>query len=231
MKEIVLRLFLFPFILFLGQQEIFAQGMAKFTFNNGKEERLSIQTYPLQTDKFVKVIDVKTGEDRKLALDSLRSILVEPNEEITEPSLFIPITVYVNRKIQLKRWVELIYASDYITVFRGIFALGVARNGNSFFYRKDSSFIPDTYYYVQRLGENYASVWFFHHTNMLTNNISKSEHKRFTKQSIRYFEHTPKLKKRIRNKEFGPADWKKLIKAYEKEVQGLTKTEDRNYNI
>ncbi len=231
MKEIVLRLLVFSLIVFLGQESCLAQGMAKFTFKNGKEERLSIQTYPLQTDKFVKVINVKTGKDRKLSLDSLTSILIEANEEIKEPALFLPIKVYVNKKKQLRRWVELIYSSDYITVFRGIFAEGVSRSGNSFFYIRGSNFVPETYYYCQRLGENYASVWFFHNSNTLSNNIRKSEYKRFIKQSVRYFEHTPKLRRRIKNKEFGPADWKKLIKAYEKEVQALTKTKERNYSI
>ncbi len=225
------RVLLFVFIcLFIGGYQLFAQSMATVTYNNGKEQRLLLETFPSQTDKKISVVDVETGKDMKLRLDSLRSIYLESNEEIKEPSLFIPILVYINQDKQVKRWVELLYSSDYINVYHGYFTKGMRRNGNTVYIDQGSSKQPLEYYYLQRVGEKFASVWFAYHSLFgLSNNIGRKRKREFIKRSCLYFEHNPKLKNRIKNKEFGPADWKKLIKAYEEELKELVRTKSNNF--
>ncbi len=225
------RVLLFAFVtLFVGCYQLMAQSMARVTYNNGKEQRLLLQTYPSQTDKKISVVDVETGKDMKLSLDSLRSIYLEANEEIKEPSLFIPIFVYINKDKQVKRWVELLYSSDYINVYHGYFTKGMRRKGNTLYIDQGSAKQPIEYYYLQRVGEKSASVWFAYHSLFgLSNDIGRKRKREFIKRSCLYFQHNPKLKNRIKNKEFGPADWKKLIKAYEEELKELVRTKSNNF--
>ncbi len=226
MKRVLLLTFV---ILLIGCYSLIGQSMATVRYNNGEKQRLLLQTYPTQTDKKISVVNVENGEEMRLSLDSLRSIYIEANEELKEPSLFIPIFVYLNKKQQVKRWVELLYSSDYINVYHGYFTKGIGRKGNTLYIDRGSVKQPLEYYYLQRVGEKFASVWFSYHSLLgLSNNIGRKQKREFRKRSYLYFEHNSKLKNRIKNKEFGPADWKKLIKAYEEELKELVKTNSNN---
>ncbi len=226
MKRVLLLAFV---TLLIGCYTLIGQSMARITYNNGKEQRLLLQTYPSQTDKKILVVNVENGEEIKLSLDSLRRIYIEANAELKEPRLFIPILVYLNKDKQVKRWVELLYSSDYINVYHGYFTKGIGRKGNTIYIDRSSVKQPLEYYYLQRVGEKFASVWFSYHTLFgLSNNIGRKRKREFRKRSCLYFEHTPRLKNRIKNKEFGPADWKKLIKAYEEELKELVSTKTNN---
>ncbi len=220
MKRLLIFLLLLTYSLvgFRG----FSQGTARVYFDNGTEKRFYLEGIPSQEYTEVEGIDIATGENEHIALEQVQRIIFEPNEEI-DSLLFIPIKIYLNENKQVTRWVESLFFSENIAVFRGYYTKGLKRKGNTVYYTRGQVLGLEEYYYIIRPNEKLASVWFM--TNgKLSNNISDRRLKKFKKQSFAYFKDFPILQKRIQNGEFGPADWRRMIQAYEEIIGSKEKS-------
>lgn len=211
------RIVLFAFML-LWATMAHAQGTkAKVYLTSGDVCRGFIDGYPLQETEEISVLDFQTGKTHLFESKDITRLVIEPEKMDGDSVVFSSINVYINKDLTVRRFVKAMVVTPHIAVFVGIFAKGLTKRGNTVYYTKNSGVYPQEYYYVIRPGESSASVWFVADFEV-SNDVSKSEKKRFIKQSMAYFHDAPDLCSRLEMGEFGPGEWEKIIFFYEREL-------------